>query len=243
LRYRFVIGRVAPGRHAAETCETYFLGLPADPGRVRNASTPDMSLETSRVHADAAPAPGLDGHSGANDPYLAPNNPAGVRARRALWRAAEVLLFRPSPRVLHAWRAWLLRLFGASLGPHCHIYPGASIWAPWNLVCEDCVAIADGAIVYNPSRVTLGSHAVVSQQAYLCGATHDFDAPAFPQVSAPITVGRYAWICARASVLPGVTVGDGAVLGLGSIATRDLEAGWVHAGQPARRVRRRKAHE
>jgi putative colanic acid biosynthesis acetyltransferase WcaF len=176
------------------------------------------------------------------DPYLVANTPLRVRFRRAVWQLTVTVLFRYSPRPLHAWRIFLLRCFGASVGHSCHIYPGAEIWAPWNLVCEDCVAIADGAVVYNPSPVRLGSHAVLSQQSYLCGASHDYDDPAFPQISAPILVGRYAWVCARASVLPGVTVGDGAVLGLGAIATSDLDGGWVYAGQPARKIRRRKIH-
>jgi putative colanic acid biosynthesis acetyltransferase WcaF len=176
------------------------------------------------------------------DPYFVANTALGVRFRRAVWQVTATLLFRHSPRPLHAWRTFLLRRFGASVGPNCHIYPGAEIWAPWNLICEDCVAIADGAVVYNTSPIRLGSHAVLSQQCYLCGASHDYDDPTFPQISAPISVGRYAWVCSRASVLPGVTVGDGAVLGLGAIATRNLEGGWVYAGQPARKIRRRKIH-
>lgn len=130
----------------------------------------------------------------------------------------------------------VLRCFGAQLGVDCHIYPAARIWAPWNLVCDDGVAIADGAEVYNPAVVTLRSHVVVSQGAYLCGASHDYNDPAFPMISAPIEVGRFAWIASRASVLMGVTVEEGAVLALGSIATKDLEAWGVYAGIPARRV-------
>lgn len=174
------------------------------------------------------------------DPYLRPSMSLRNRAARALWGVACALLFRPSPRPAHAWRALLLRAFGARLGPHCHIYPRASIWAPWNLVCEDAVGIADGAVVYNPAPVTLGSHAVVSQDAFLCGATHDLDDPAFPMVSRPIHIGAYAWICARATVGPGLTVGEGAVLGLGSVAMRPLAPWTVYAGQPARALRARR---
>ena len=101
------------------------------------------------------------------------------------------------------------------------------------------VAIADEVIVYNPRLITLGSHAIISQQAYLCGATHNYDLPEFPMVSSPISVGSYAWVCARAAVQPGVSVGEGAVLGFGSIATRDLEPWSVYAGIPARRIKNR----
>jgi putative colanic acid biosynthesis acetyltransferase WcaF len=140
---------------------------------------------------------------------------------------------------MHGWRRFLLRCFGARIGKDCHIYPGARIWAPWNLQCEDVVGIADGAEIYNPSPVRLGSHSIVSQQAYLCGATHDLNDANFPMISAPIEIGRYAWVCARATVRMGVKVGDGAVLGLGGIATRDLDPWTIYAGAPARRLKAR----
>jgi putative colanic acid biosynthesis acetyltransferase WcaF len=86
----------------------------------------------------------------------------------------------------------------------------------------------------------LGSHAILSQDAFLCGATHDYDDPAFPLLAYTMEVGAYAWICARASVAPGVSVGEGAVLGMGSVATRDLEPWGVYAGVPAAKVKQRK---
>ena len=126
------------------------------------------------------------------------------------------------------------------LGASTHICPKARIWAPWNLVCSDKVAIADEAIVYNPARIELGSHAIVSQQAYLCSATHDYEDPGFPLVAFPISVGPYAWVCARATVQPGVSVGEGAVLALGSVATHDLEPWTVYGGVPARKIKVRR---
>jgi putative colanic acid biosynthesis acetyltransferase WcaF len=159
---------------------------------------------------------------------------------RVAWSVVWALLFRPSPRPLHAWRAFLLRCFGARLGAACHIYPGARIWAPWNLVCLDGAAIADEAVIYNPAHVSMGEYAIVSQQAYICTATHDFDDPAFPMVVAPISLGARAWVCARACVLPGVSLGDGAVLGLAAVATRDLEPWQVYAGNPARKLKSRR---
>jgi putative colanic acid biosynthesis acetyltransferase WcaF len=177
--------------------------------------------------------------SSATDPYLVPAFPVKNKAKRAVWGLVRAVLFRPSPRPFHRWRAFLLRCFGAKLGANVHIYPTASIWAPWNLICEDMAAIGDGAIVYNPDKVTLGSHAIVSQQAYLCGATHDYEDPRFPLLSFPISIGSYAWICARATVQPGIVVGEGAVLALGSVATRDLKPWTVYAGVPARQIKLR----
>jgi putative colanic acid biosynthesis acetyltransferase WcaF len=176
----------------------------------------------------------------AADPYLRPAFSFRDRLRRLNWNICWSLLYRTSPRPLHSWRSFLLRLFGATLGPNCHFYPRSKVWAPWNLICADQVTAGDGAEIYNPAPVTLGSHAILSQDAYVCAATHDYDDPAFPLIAYAMNIGAYAWVCARASVAPGVNVGEGAVLGLGSVATRSLEAWGVYAGVPAVKVKERR---
>ena len=175
-----------------------------------------------------------------DNPYHRASFSLKNRIARLIWRAVYFLCFRPSPRAMYAWRSMLLRLFGAKIGRGCHFYPAGKIWAPWNLICEDCCTLADGAEIYNPSLIYLESHCIVSQQAYLCGATHDYNDPEFPMISYSMRLGAYSWICARASVSPGVNVGTGAVLGLGSVASHDLEPWTVYNGVPAVRVKARK---
>jgi putative colanic acid biosynthesis acetyltransferase WcaF len=159
------------------------------------------------------------------------------RARRAFWNLAYALLFRPSPRPCHAWRRFILRCFGAGLGQGCHVYPKAVIWAPWNLRMGEGAAIADGAEVYNPAPVDIGEYAVISQGAYLCGASHDYRLWHFPLIASPITVGKHAWVAARVIVQMGVRIGDGSVIGAGSVVTRDMPAWSVCAGNPCRVIK------
>ncbi len=128
------------------------------------------------------------------------------------------------------------------MGPNCHFYPGSKVHSPWNLVCADGVAAGDGVEIYNPAPLKLGSHVILSQGAYICGATHDFDDRAFPLLAYAMEIGPYAWVCAKACVAPGITVGEGAVLGLASVATKDLEPWTVYAGAPAVRVKERRRH-
>jgi putative colanic acid biosynthesis acetyltransferase WcaF len=191
------------------------------------------------MHAPEHSLRGVTVHSGP-DPFLRPQTSRLNKLGRVGWAVVCALLFRPSPRPFHAWRAFLLRCFGAKIAAHCHIYPGARIWAPWNLECDEYASIADEAVIYNAAKLFMGSHAIVSQQAYICTATHDFDDPAFPMVTSPIRLGRYTWVCARACVLPGVTLGDGAVLGLAAVASKDLEPWQVYAGNPAKRIKQRR---
>ena len=175
----------------------------------------------------------------AADPYLRPAFSTANKLRRLVWNVCWLLLYRPSPRPLHAWRAMLLRAFGATMGPNCHFYPASKIWAPWNLVCADQVTAGDEAEIYNAAPMHFGSHVIVSQGAYLCGATHDFNDAAFPLQAYTMSFGAYSWICARACVGPGVNVGEGAVLGLGAVATRELEPWGVYGGNPAVRLKDR----
>ena len=173
------------------------------------------------------------------DPTLKPAFPIADRGKRAAWNLCWSLLYRTSPRPCHSWRAMLLRLFGAKLGPACHFYPKSKIWAPWNLVCEDRVTVGDDAEIYNPSPFHLASHCILSQGSYLCGASHSYNEIDFSLISYPMRIGAYAWICARAIVHPRVNVGTGAILGLGSVATSDLEPFGIYVGFPAQKVKER----
>jgi putative colanic acid biosynthesis acetyltransferase WcaF len=80
-----------------------------------------------------------------------------------------------------------------------------------------------------------------SKMLYLCTGSHDWTSPAFDLIVRPITVESGAWLATRSTVAPGVTVGRGAVLALGSVAVRDLAAGRIHQGCPAVPIRPRPA--
>ena len=131
--------------------------------------------------------------------------------------------------------------FGATMGPDCHFYPRSKVWAPWNLVCADQVTAADGAEIYNPAPMTLWVARDPVAGRLSCAARRTtMTIRAFPLIAYAMNFGAYAWVCARASVAPGVNVGEGAVLGLGSVATRNLEPWAVYAGVPAVKVKERK---
>ena len=174
-----------------------------------------------------------------DDPLLRPVYSFRDRAKRMIWIFTWMFLFRPTPPPLHHWRCFLLRLFGAKLGSINFVYPSAKIWAPWLLETGNQVTIGRGAEIYNPGGIYLGHRTIVSQDAYLCGATHDYQTPDFTYKPKPIRTEPQVWICARAIVLPGVTCKAGSVLGAGSVATRNLEEWTVYAGNPAVVVRQR----
>jgi putative colanic acid biosynthesis acetyltransferase WcaF len=192
-------------------------------------------MNTSEEVADKSQMPSrrvIDGGDG----YTAPTFSLGNRTRRFAWQIMWALLFRISPRPLFGWRRFLLRLWGARIGRHCNVYPDAQIWAPWLLDMDHTATIGGKAEIYNPGGLKVGHHAIISQGAYICGASHDVHHPDFPFRAAPIELESYAWVCARAIVLPGVTLHEGAVLGAGAVTHQSLKRWTIYAGNPARPI-------
>ena len=144
------------------------------------------------------------------------------------------------PGSLH--RVWLLRLFGARLGQGVIIKQFVRVKFPWKLVVGDHSWIGEGVWIDNLAVIRLGNHVCISQGAYLCTGSHDWSSKQFDLIVRPIEIHDHAWVAARAVVAPGVCIYEGAVLGLGSVATSDLDAWHVYCGCPAVLSRERKLH-
>lgn len=168
-------------------------------------------------------------------------SPHGIQNKiaRLLWGFVWTVFYRPSPRPLHAWRRFLLRLFGAKVGAGAHPYPTARVWGPWNLEMAPGSCLGDRVDCYNVARITLGANVTISQYTYLCAASHDYEDPRMPLTVAPIVIGADVWVCACAFVGPGVTIGEGSVVGARSSVFSDVEAWAVVAGTPARFIKKR----
>ncbi len=154
-------------------------------------------------------------------------------AARIVW-SLMTPFFRFCPRPLFGWRRFLLRLFGAQVSPHVHIYPSALIYLPWNLNIGEAASIGEWALVYNLGPVTIGDRATISHRAHLCAGTHDYRDPKLPLLRLPIEIGPQAWICADAFVGPGVRIGEGAIVGAGAVVVHDVAPWKIVAGNPAK---------
>jgi acetyltransferase-like isoleucine patch superfamily enzyme len=84
--------------------------------------------------------------------------------------------------------------------------------------------------------LTIGDYVNVSAGVWLLTDSHDMNDPLFREVLAPVRVGNHAWIGSRALVLPGVTIGEGAVIAAGAVVTQDVEPYTVVGGVPARPI-------
>jgi maltose O-acetyltransferase len=92
--------------------------------------------------------------------------------------------------------------------------------------------------VYLDGRVgvTIGNNVNVSLQVCILSLHHDHNSPTFPAIGSPVTIRDHAWIGARAIILPGVTIGEGAVVAAGAVVTRDVGDFEVVGGVPAKKI-------
>ena len=168
-------------------------------------------------------------------PYTTAN-----RVRRMLWTACWTLFARPFPKsTLMPWKRFLLRCFGAEVAGTANVYASARVFMPWNLVMKDYACLASGVDCYNAALVEVGVNATVSQRCFLCTASHDISSSRHEQTEHPIRIGDRAWVAAEAFVGPGVTVGEGAVVGARAAVFRDVEPWTVVGGNPAKVLKKR----
>lgn len=101
------------------------------------------------------------------------------------------------------------------------------------------VFINSGCHFQDQGGVTIGDGSLIGHNVVLATINHRFD-PAHrgDNCPAPITIGKNVWIGSNATVLPGVTIGDGAIVAAGAVETKDVPAMTVVGGIPARIIKR-----
>lgn len=126
----------------------------------------------------------------------------------------------------------VLRSFGAKIGSNVTIKPKVNIKYPWFFIAESDIWIGENVWIDNLTTVTLCNNCCLSQGAMLLTGNHNFTKTGFDLIVKPVIIGSGAWIGAKATVCPGVTVHSHAVLTVNSVATKDLEAYGIYQGNP-----------
>jgi putative colanic acid biosynthesis acetyltransferase WcaF len=166
-------------------------------------------------------------------------DPGRGKFMRTLWYFCSVAFFENGWFPISGLKVRLLRLFGARIGRGVVIKPNVRIKFPWRLSIGDHCWIGQESWLDNMVVVEIGSHVCISQLVYLCTGSHDHRRRTFDLLPSPIRIGDGAWIGARATILPGVTVGPNAIVAGGSIVTKDVDAAQIVGGNPAKEIARR----
>ena len=156
-----------------------------------------------------------------------------------LWWIVQALFFKPSPQVLYGWRRFLLRCFVAKIGKGVLIRPTASITYPWKLIIDDYSWVGDNVVLYTLGEISIGTNSIISQRSYLCTGSHDYSKIDFPIYAKPIIIDKECWLATDVYVGPGVKVAKGTVVGARSSVYKDLPAGKICMGNPAKVIKNR----
>jgi acetyltransferase-like isoleucine patch superfamily enzyme len=146
----------------------------------------------------------------------------------------------PIYTVRHAWYRGVLRMRigeGSALLMDLYIYirgrarpgrPGITIGRR-TVINQQCCLDGRGGL-------SIGNNVDISPGVWILTDSHDMHDPFFREVLAPVTIGDHVWIGSRALILPGVTVGEGAVIAAGAVVTSNVAPYAVVAGVPAREI-------
>lgn len=146
-------------------------------------------------------------------------------------------------------RLWYQHALGIDFGPNARVFLGAYVWffGPRDARRRG-VAIGRNSFINRDCTLdircglTIGDNVSISPEVMILGLSHDYNDPGWKLVDAgPITIEDHVWIGSRAMILPGVTVGRGAVVAAGSVVTKDVPPMTVVAGVPAKSVAMRDA--
>jgi putative colanic acid biosynthesis acetyltransferase WcaF len=162
---------------------------------------------------------------------------------RTFWLVIEAItlinpLFLPSRL-----KSPILRAFGAEIGGNALIKPGVHVKHPWRLTVGDGWRFGERAWIDNLVEVRIGNNVRISQGAYLCTGNHDWSDPAMGMTPKPIVIHDGAWIGAFAKIGPGVTVGEEAIVTIGSVLLTDADPRGIYQGNPAQRIGTRTIRE
>lgn len=163
----------------------------------------------------------------------------GHYAARLAWVLVRATVWKLAWKRLPALRCALLRLFGTKIRFKTELSGDCRIEMPWQLALGEHSAIGPRVHLYNLGPMKIGDRTIISQDAYLCGGSHDYTSPTFELIRSPIVIGSDVWIAAGAFIGPGVTVGDGAVIAARAVVVNDVPPWTIVGGNPAKVIKPR----
>lgn len=126
----------------------------------------------------------------------------------------------------------------ANIANKAIVYYGAELRAPYNLKIGKGSIIGDRAILDSRNGIVFGENVNVSTGVWIWTAQHDYNSPSFgcEGKCGAVRVGDRAWLGSRVVILPGVEIGEGAVVASGAVVTKDVEPYTIVGGVPAKKI-------
>jgi acetyltransferase-like isoleucine patch superfamily enzyme len=131
------------------------------------------------------------------------------------------------------------RVFGLNVAPSAHVYGRLELRKAAKVKIGENTIVGHDNILDGRGGIVLGRNVNLSSQVAIWTMQHDPQSPEFGVRVGAVVVEDRAWVSFRATVLPGVTIGEGAVVAAGAVVTTDVEPHQIVGGIPARPIGRR----
>lgn len=131
------------------------------------------------------------------------------------------------------WKRKILELSGTQIGENSVISKSASIDGSLAKLEVGEYSFIGEINLSIHAKVTVGSRVVINDGVKIITATHDTNSPEWASVAKPIRIDNYAWIASNAILLPGVHIGEAAIVGAGAVVSKDVEKYNIVVGNPA----------
>lgn len=166
-------------------------------------------------------------------------NPGRGMFTQLLWYCINATFINSYLLPVSSFKVFLLKLFGAKIGKNVVIKPKVNIKYPWKLSIGDYSWIGEEVWIDNLDQVLIGNNCCISQGAMLLCGNHNYKKTTFDLIVAPIRIENGAWVGAKSTVCPGITLEQNSILTVGSIATKNLESNGIYSGNPASKIKTR----
>ena len=122
------------------------------------------------------------------------------------------------------------------IGENVSMYNSLEIRNPKGLILEGNNSLGKYILLDARKDLIIKRGAVIASHVLIWTLQHDYNTKDFRATGAPVTIGEYSWICSRSIILPGVTIGKGAVVASGAVVTKDVEPYTIVGGVPAKKI-------
>jgi maltose O-acetyltransferase len=143
----------------------------------------------------------------------------------------------------HILRRFFYRLAGIKIGAGSTVHTGARFYNPINIWIGKDTIIGENAVLDGRDKLIIGDHVDIASEVMIYNSEHDIKSDNFQAVQKPVKLEDYIFIGPRAIILPGVTIGKGAIVAAGAIVTKNVEAFQIVAGIPAIAIGKRSNKE
>jgi len=138
------------------------------------------------------------------------------------------------------WRKFIYSLFGLKIGKGSKIHVCGRFFNPGKIVIGQDTVIGEYSFLDGRGKLTIGDHTDIATGVLIYNSKHDINDPEFKAVEYPVEIGDYVFIGPRAIIMPGVKIGQGAIVAAAAVVTKDVPPGKIVAGVPARQIAERK---